>query len=109
MMPDKSQRAAARMRREADRLERKLAKLKATRVPVEVAARHIAALQDIERRRLPELLKAAAPALAEAQTPEGKRAILDRVVQQLLAQLDAAHAEALAMPTLADLEKRRVN
>jgi len=97
------------MRRAADRAERKLDELKATHTTAEVAARHVAKFEHLNRHRMAELLAQAQPALAEAQTPEGKRAILDRVVRQLLSELDAARAEALAMPTLADLEKRKVN
>ncbi|MGE0660441.1 MAG: hypothetical protein AB7O63_13160 [Reyranellaceae bacterium] len=97
------------MRGAADRAKRKLDELKATHTTAEVATRHVAKFEYLKLHRLTELLAQARPALAEAQTPEGKRAILDRVVQQLIGELDAAHADALAMPTLADLEKRKVN
>lgn len=101
--------ATLRMLREAERIERKVARLKATLIPVEVVARHVAAIQDVGDRRLRELLIEARPALAEAQTADGKREIIQRIADRLLVELEARRAEALTMPTVADLERRRLN
>jgi cobalamin biosynthesis protein CbiD len=47
--------------------------------------------------------------IAEAQTDEGCRQILEAVAQQVVAELDAKEAEFKRLPTLADLEKQRIN
>lgn len=101
--------SVARIRRAADRLERKLARLKATLVPADLVTRRLAEIEIFGAQRFAELLAEAATALAEAQTVAGRLQILEAIARQVVAELDAKEPEFKQLPTLADIEKQRLN